>query len=350
MIRSTPSTAARLAMLLGVMCGCTDTPEVAAEAQTLSIEIDTIWSSNPANPDVRRVFGLIERGPYMLLDDAYTHGQVFLPVVDSLGNTIRKIGSPGDGSGEYTNIQMIAAHEDRVYVFDRWRIAILDTAFKLLRHIDIPFKVERGVVLANGLTVVTGDGLPDRHDFALHLFDDSGKLVRSFDPVDRAAPYSRTIAPGRANTVWSYERYSDVPAYTIKRWDPLTGQVVQTIEDKPDWFVTPVTDSSTVPAEGAFPNAPAPRVARMWESPDGVLWIGSAVGEARWRTVSADFLDRMVDGVLEARDGESGQLLATRRFDEYLTAFTEDGRVLMLSHGADDRPRYTLVRVTLKGR
>ena len=339
-----------LTISVAVTWACADQPE-AEPPRTLSIEVDSVWSSNPANPDVRRAFGAFRRGPLLLLEDAYAHDMVFLPVVDSLGNTIRRIGAPGDGSGTYTRIQTVGAHENRqVYVFDRQRAVILDSTFKRIRQIDFPFKVERGVVLANGLVVVSGDGAPDRHNFALHVFDDSGTLVRSFDPIDRRAYYSRSIAPGRSNSLWSYESNSDAPSYTIKRWDPQTGQVVQTIEDTPEWFITPGVDSSAARARGALRNAPAPRVSRMWESPDGVLWVLSSVGEAAWWDAPIDLRDRVLDGILEARDAETGRLLATRRFDEYLTAFTEDGDVLMVSHGADERPRHTIVSATLKGR
>jgi len=331
------------------MVGCRGdmNARTSAPAAASSIGVDTVWSSTPSNTDLNQSFGAIERGDRILFEN---HPQnTYLPVLDRKGNTVRKVGGPGDASGKYSSIQMIAAHPTgQIYVFDRQRFTVLDSMFAVVRTVDLPLKVERAVVLSDEHIVVTGDGAPNRTDFALHLLDGNGKIVRSFDPVDRSAYYSRFIALGRSNTILSHDYESETPTYHIKRWDPRSGQVIQLIQSAPEWFHQAAPDTLIVEGRLRVRSAPVPRILDMLETSNGILWVLSSMPDARWPTAPPSSWDMRLDGVLEARNAETGALLAFRVFDQYLTSFTANGRVIALSSQGNGPLLHVLLELSLR--
>ena len=70
------------------------------------------------------------------------------------------------------------------------------------------------------------------------LVDRKGRVVRSFgtdEPQfrpDLRYILTRKVAPGQVGTVWAI-----APArYILERWDPSTGELLQSTRIRSDWF------------------------------------------------------------------------------------------------------------------
>jgi hypothetical protein len=322
--------------------------------------MDTVWSSDPANPDLTLTYSPIERGDSIVAIETYRN--TFLAVLDRAGRTVRLVGRKGQGPGEYRSISAIDQHPDgRLYVFDRRRLTVLDTSLAVGFITDLPAIVERGIVLSNGMAIIDGARSVGDSTFSLHLLGADGKLVRSFGETGGKS-FSVNIAAARDNTVWVARRYENAPVYEIERLDPTTGRVVQTIRDDPGWFrwspPEPTADQlacnggrGDLAACGRLDGAPRPphpvmpAISRMWESPDGLLWIASLKADPRWKDAEANDADRRFDAVLEVRDAATGGLIGSRELDARLTGFTNRGNVMMVKLNDRDEPEHTLLRL-----
>jgi hypothetical protein len=321
--------------------------------------IDTLWSSDPANPDLSMTYSPIERGDSLLIVNEYENK--YLAVIGPTGKTVRIVGRAGEGPGEYRSISAIDAGADgRVHVFDRRRLTVLDSALDVSFTTVLPAMVEKGALLDDGTAVVAGTRYDGDSLFALQHIGTDGGLLNSFDPV--TGPTNRFIARGRDNTVWAATFHDETPAYELHRWDPRTGVLVQTIRDSPPWFRWSPRELSgnrlacqrgdrsacaRAEDEPRPPHPPAPRIFHMWETHDGLLWIISYTADPRWREAAPSESHRVFDSVLEARDAVTGRLIMERTFDQALTGFTNRGHIMMFELGADDQPRHTLISVSL---
>jgi hypothetical protein len=344
---------------------CAEPPERVATGDcrpACTISTDTVWSSDPKNPDLSLTHSTIERGDSVLAVETYRN--TYLVLLDRAGKTVRIAGRKGEGPGEYRSISMISQHDDgRVYVFDRRRLTILDTSLAVEFISTLPVVVEQGVVLPNRTAVVDGTRSVGDSMYSLHLLGADGKLVRSFGERGGKS-FTVTIARGREGTVWVARRFEGAPVYEIQRWDPGTGQVLQTIRDDPPWFrwspPEPTTDQRE--CDGGRGNAAAcerahdaprpahpvaPAISDIWESPDGLLWVVSLKADPRWKEAAPTDWDRRLNSVLEVRDAETGVLLGSREFDAQLTGFTNRGSVVMAALNDRDEPQITLLSVAV---
>src|SRR5687767_1499909 len=131
MMRSRQRLLRRLWIVAGLPLSACDSPEEEQRAGRCAtgctIEVDTVWSSNPANEDLSLTFVPLERGDSILAVNAYDNE--YIAVLGRSGETVRLVGRDGDGPGEYRSISAIAMHGDgRVYVYDRRRLTVLDSA------------------------------------------------------------------------------------------------------------------------------------------------------------------------------------------------------------------------------
>ena len=152
--------------------------------------------------------------------------------------------------------------------------------------------------------------------YPLHLVAANGRVVRSFglDVAEYRSDLSllleRIVAPAsKEGTLWAAPRGK----YTIERWDPATGQRVQSTSVRSTWFV-----ESGAPRRDET-SKPTALFTALWER-DGLIWTlvrdvapdwkPPAKTEQPWSVQSYNMEH---DWVIEVVDPESGRVLATRR-------------------------------------
>jgi len=87
----------------------------------------------------------------------------------------------------------------------------------------------------------------------------------------------------------------------------------------------------------------------MWEDESGFVWVISMKADARWAETTTDDYPGRYDSVIEARDATTGELVASREFDEYATGFSHRGRLILFDLDEQDQPRHRLIRLSLPG-
>lgn len=158
-------------------------------------------------------------------------------------------------------------------------------------------------------------------------------MIRSFgahEPQYRPDPDNlptRKVALARDGTVWAM-----APArYVIERWDPSTGEQLQSTPIGSDWFresLAPYTDETVRPPS---------RVVGLWEDEDGLVWTIVKDADVDWepspranehRPYETGERDRLFDWVVEVVDPGSGRVLASRRSDVRL-GYRSPSRILV---------------------
>jgi hypothetical protein len=354
----------RMAVVMALVAGaCDSRPPDDAPAvceRDCTLVIDTLWSSDPANPDLSLTYSPVERGDSLVVVNAFEN--TYLAVLGPAGATVRIVGRQGDGPGDYRSISAIDADPNgQLVVFDRRRLTVLDSALDVVTTTALPVTIEKGIVLEDRTSVVAGPYVVSDTLYTLHLLGPDGALLESFDPSTGSE--GRFIARGRDTTVWAAPMAEEIPVYELHRWNPRTGQLLQSIRDSPPWFrwkppepsaATRACDRGDRAAcerahdEPKTPHPPPPRIFHMWESPDGLLWVMSFKADARWKDAAMDDRHRRFDSVLEVRNALTGRLVMERTFDQYLTGFTNEGHIMMFELDKLDRPVHTLISVALR--
>lgn len=262
-----------------------------------------------------------------------------LTVYDSTGRFVRTVGRKGGGPGEYGFIGVILRGPgDSVHVFDqdnlRWSILAPDLRFS--RSVRLPIGSFTDVEFAGEGRVLL-NAQASRRPFAgvpLHLVSAEGELLRSFGTrdakIDRNRPsaHLRTISQVTDGRVW----VAHISRYRLEEWT-LKGEMLRQLDREVDWF----------PPGGSITNrpgeAPRPVLLDVWLDAGGRLWTLIRVADPKWAdaqtergrlqgiipVVGYSSETRYYDSIIEVIDPDSGRLIASRRFDEYIYNFNQDG-------------------------
>ena len=224
------------------------------------------------------------------------------------------IGRAGEGPGEFG----MAAHPvpgpgDTLLAADLGlgRISMFGPDRTLAGTLPMPFFGGPAFVMPDGSFLVAGQiqtsGLIG---YPMHVVDREGRVVRSFgtdEPQyrpDLSHILTRNVAPGRDGTVWAM-----APArYILERWDPSTGELLQSTRIRSDWFresAEPYTDETV---------RPLPLVVGLWEDENGLVWTVVHDADVDWepppranehRPYEPGERERLFDWVLEVVDPSS---------------------------------------------
>ena len=291
------------------------------------------------------------------------------------GSDFRRIGRDGEGPGEYVRVLSVREHGEELYVLDNHgrRITVLGPGFEVVRTAPL------GCLNCNGLDMVM---LPDGRmalnyfmssgsleealsadaGFAIHILGPDGEPLHSVDEIPTSSPMN----PAR-----SALRFLDVApdgsllslhltSYRIDRWDPATGELLQTFERGADWF-----PAGTSSSHSARPDRPPPTgTSAMHVDEAGRLWVYSYRPAPDWE----DHLERTppdvdpkmgpwmygpgsTEGIMEVLDLESGRVLLSQVLDSEVLG----GRGQFFAPGwlavydEDGLPQYRMWRLTLEG-
>ena len=252
-----------------------------------------------------------------------SRGEFFAPassqfqvaIYDSLGRLTQAFGKRGPGPGEFrwiTDIRIGPA--DSILIADQRNN---------LQWFTPDLRYHRGVRVPNpgsfGLALVQDDGtiiMQMRND-RLIVISPTGAVrdtIRSTSatPAGRCAECEiRRLAPAAgAGRFWS----TIANRYEIELLDSA-GKVLRTLSRRPGWFA-PWDFVRVTP--GSERQPPLPRMGKVREDPDGLLWVAVTVADAQWTYVppgvfthTAD--NRETDVMLAVIDPKTGELLAERR-------------------------------------
>ena len=274
------------------------------------------------------------------------------PVVFGIpGTASRRLGRLGQGPGEFRAAGTpIPWRGDSIVVFDasNRRLSVYTPGLRFVRSIGFPVaSLESIVTLANGNFVVNAGSVDSRESlgYPIHVCDEAGRRLRSFGvtvPVvrpDQVFELVRLLATD-GRRVWTA-----IPQgrYRLEEWDPHTGKLVRGLRRRAAFYPESVRDGPITPT-----NPPPAGIVGLYYD-RGLLWVFVKVPGPNWaaglsrepsvvegggRVYQPQSLDTMFDTIVEAFDAESGHLLASKRFPQYLTVLLSQGR--MAVHQAED--------------
>jgi hypothetical protein len=172
-------------------------------------------------------------------------------------------------------------------------------------------------------TMVVAKEIPtaDLIGFPVHLFSSDGHIRKSFGVdtpeyrTDLRLMFERVVAPSTDDMVWT----APVGRYLLEKWNPETGKRLRQLNVHSTWFV----ESDRFPNDSTV--RPNPIVQGLWNR-DGLVWVLCRDADAHWKPVKTDpesawdlrSYEAAYDWILEAVDEETGEVLASRRFDKGL--------------------------------
>lgn len=330
------------------------------ETCSIALRLVTTLRDSPATP-----FGV--NGAAIARDAS---GRIFVPsrgapgevyVFDGDGKFLRTLGRRGDGPGEYRVVNEVrVGARDSLYLFDNAnaRMTVLATDLTVARTARMPVAVRpTEVVITSDGIIIAADRVstPDRVGLPLHVVDQSGTLLRSFGSDDTtryvAMPFamSRALALDRQGLVWAALRTS----YRLVLWDLEGSQRIE-LSGNASWFRPWATDAPLKPDA-----PPLPWIQAIQVDHQGHIWVLCRVASEdfarslvpedtpRGRFYRIADYARAFDTVIEVIDPTERRLIASARFDAYLTNFVEPGTALGFRESAIGVPALDLWEVRL---
>ena len=251
------------------------------------------------------------------------------------------IGRAGQGPGEFLRMRtLIPGPGDTLFALDfgQGRISMFGPDRAPAGTLPMPFSFYAlpDLVMPDGSLLVAAQiRRSETIGYPIHVVDRRGRVVRSFgtdEPQYRPGLYpilTRKVALGRDGTVWAM-----APGrYILERWDPSTGERLQSTRIPSDWF----RESRELHADETV--RPPPLVDGLWEDEDGLVWIFVQDADAEWapppraneeRPFDLQEHSRLFDSMIEVVDPGSGRVLASQRFSEVLWFQPPSG--ILVSH------------------
>lgn len=262
-------------------------------------------------------------------------------VYDSDGRHTGTIGRRGSGPGEFRSVLFLRIHDDTLFVHDNGlaRQSVFWSG-ALVRTRRVPGNMWDG--LSYGPDILINAVVPegDAAGAPLHWIDTEGRRRASGGAAsgrfrrDEIPLMRRSMAAASGSAFWT----ARPTRYLLEKWDHELN-LVESIEREADWF-PPHSNTGILPD-----RPPQPRVRAIHLDDEERMWVLLHVGAPRWRetfTSTAPSPDMAFDGrmdvyydsVLEVIDTPTGSLVTRIRLDEYATAFTTTGKLVV--YGDDE--------------
>ncbi len=258
------------------------------------------------------------------------------------GSEYQRVGREGEGPGDYAHVVGVREHAGELHVFDNLnrRMTVLDPGFNVVRTSAVPCLNCNGfdmAMLPDGRMAINyfmpggslEEALSADSGFVVHILGPGGEPLHSVDEIPASSPMNPAQDPNR---------YLDIApdgsllslhltSYRIDRWDPATGELLQTFARGADWF--PDGQSYSHSARPGRPPTTGTRAMHVDEA--GRLWVQIGRPAPDWedhleRTPS-DMDPKMgpwmygpgsTEGVIEVLDLESGRVLVSQVLDHDL--------------------------------
>lgn len=283
-------------------------------------------------------------------------------VYDAGGVLLQRFSRKGQGPGEHMGAHAMAVTRgDTVHLFDNAlrRHSVFSPSYQYLRSTPLDGQVFAGIGLSDGSLLVNADfRRPNAAGFPLHRLGDNGRALQSFGvevpQFNRADMYSltRPMAAAADGGVWIVPRLRYEPSLWTR------GQKVLELQRGATWFPPQLTVQFT-----GGTRRPTPWVSGLWHDGDEHLWVLVHVPDSRWKPLpegteslgemargSLIVMDREYDTIIEVINTRTGQLVATRRFDEVLVALLPGGYASHYREDADGEPFIDVWQLTYSTR
>lgn len=348
-------------------------------AQSLHAQVRRELSFQPGCPNctitVKKVLtlgdedgpGSFATRPYSIAQDRRGQFYVVTPetgneppfVFNARGRYLQRVGSVGDGPGEFRSPGVVLAVRDTLYIFDATgRISILSDSLGLVRTIAGPPRAMAAHRFDNG-TIVVNALVRDanRIGYVQHYLDANGNYLDSadidtlaFNPRNTTARVRR-FASGSGDRLWS-ARYTH--RYTLSSWT-ARGVLVKELTGSPDWFPPFINTWNPTPT-----RTPMPYVMGVWEDERGYVWTIALVGAGDWQRglgskvqlegqevyLAADY-QLLYDTVIEVVDPIAGRLVTHRRWPGTLDVVIRPGLVAGVRESGEGAVTAEVYRVEL---
>ncbi|MEO8478514.1 MAG: 6-bladed beta-propeller [Gemmatimonadota bacterium] len=260
-----------------------------------------------------------------------------LHLFDSDGRFLRRLGSNGEGPGEFRYPDgLVITRQDTLHVYDSQtgRHSVFDPALRFVRS-DILSRYYTSVArFPDGSTVfAAAAGAGGMAGVLLHRYRSDGGYLDSFG--DSAAARNdrlgyikdtRRLAWSHGGGVWALE-----PAfrYRFALWS-LDGTLQRVIEPASPWYAPhdlPLGPTPTRPPSPSTAAISEDRYGRVWvtgyvANPDWAKGLGSPIrGEGGGMIYPSDDFAQVWDGVIDVFDPVAGVLMATVRVEEPYAIF-----------------------------
>lgn len=360
-VPSAPSSAQEVTVLtedLCTACSIELTPDVLLGADGESV-IGVAW-------DIQR----LSDGRFLM---AFQDVNYEFTVFSADGSDFRRVGREGEGPGEYAHVWFVRELGDNLHVFDmrRRRMTVLNPDFEVVRTSPVPCLDCNGFDMATlpGGAVALNYFMPPgpreevfsaESGFAVHIVGPDGETLHWLDEIPTDGPLRPAGDPYRFLDVAPDGSLLslDLTSYRIDRWDPATGELLQTFVRGADWF--PDGQGQGHSAGPGRPPRPGTRAMHLDEA--GRLWVYISRPVPDWE----DRLERTGpdahpeegdwrygpgsrEGVIEVLDLASGRVLVSQvlELEAGWGNFFAPG--WMAIHDGDGIPQYRMWRVRLEG-
>ena len=293
------------------------------------------------------------------------------------GAEFRRVGRAGEGPGEYAHVWLVREHDDELHVFDRRRrrMTVLDLDFGVVRTMPVGCSTTcdgRDMVVLPGGSVAMDFDVP-RGGYSqyttiealraaeswhvVHILGEDGQIRFSMDEARRNEGLTsfRQLEIAPDGSLLSARQLE----YRIDRWDPATGELLETFVRDADWWPE---DNGMRIARPDMP--PITSVVDMQVDDAGRMWLYINRPASDWR----DHLERTEpnpewpaggyrygpgasESVIEVVDIESGRVLVSQVVDMPSLPRTRFFAPGWLAVYDDERivPKYRMYRVGLVG-
>ena len=211
------------------------------------------------------------------------------------GSDYRRVGREGEGPGEYAHVFFVREQGGQFHVFDRRkrRLTVLDRDFEVVRTASVGCGGCNGndmAVLPDGTVALNyfeprGDDRDQRSNaksgFAVHIVAKDGQLRHALHEIPIESPfvpaedYSRWLETASDGSLLVAQRRR----YRIDRWDPETGELLQTFVREADWW--PEAEQTGLPREPGEP--PGRAILETRQDGQERLWVHITRPTADWR-------------------------------------------------------------------
>jgi hypothetical protein len=264
-------------------------------------------------------------------------------VFDQRGGTIGKIGTVGNGEGQFVRpVLLERGQADSIHVYDYIlkRHTVLTPGHAFVRAHEVLIRPAKFLPLSSGNLVINGKNGLSGTSRPIHILDEAGRIIHSFGPSGEAG-WTRSLAEDTDGSLWSVRL---THRYELEHWS-AHGQLLEILVPSQDWF-RPY--QIYYPPNGA--DQPSSAVLGTWlDRKNRHLWVLGAMHAPESKEQDENGIDRIMDGVIDVFDLPRRSLLVSMRTPNVLSLWVGGGRVAHFGKSPENDFLVDIMQVFISG-